>query len=521
MPAFKISLAAWGGAAGRTLIQGLRIHTPSGTRIIHQADDVAGQAEQNIVFRAHTSANKYLGAVTCKGAGHGSSVGLESTGNDTMRLWFGHATKRVTGYVNYTVGQTGTVSFISSTLPEGDVSVDQDANLLCLRNGNRYRGYKLSSVSAGQPSQLWDFTIEPWGKRFQGHLVWRGCLFVHRDIETKGQSMAHQFDLRGRELAKRDTTSLGDEAEGLVAIDDTVHIVKRTGGNNAKRVVEVTPWLVIPDPKGDDVKPTYVLWRGVRVNPGSVPSLDKLAEVTGQNIRVSPTQGGFNRGGVVASAGTHDGGAAMDLSVNGMSSAQIATTVRLARECGWAAWYRPYVKGLWPRHIHMIRVGDSTASAGAKAQVTAYRRGRDGLAGNGKDTGPTVLGANGEKFPTWAQSKWNPVNKPKTLADVIAELGAVKDVSVSAINKARSTGKPSRHVAQMQAWLNLAIPADPLTVDGIWSAAGPTQRKLDAFRRSLGWTGKDTTGEVGPHSLTLLHDAVKATLPVREKYPTK
>ena len=35
----------------------------------------------------------------------------------------------------------------------------------------------------------------------------------------------------------------------------------------------------------------------------------------------------------------------MDLSVSGWSDAQIDAVVRLMRECGWAAWYRPYL--LW------------------------------------------------------------------------------------------------------------------------------------------------------------------------------
>lgn len=525
MSAFTVPMKEWGGAAGRTLIQGLHIHTPSGTMIVHQADDVAGQAEQNIVFRAHKPDGDYIGAITVKRAGHGSSVGLESLDADSMRFWFGHDQLNCIGYVTYTVGQTGVATFTKVPgVPRGDISIDQDADVLCLRTGNRYRGYTLTSVKTGKPKNLWDFTIPSWGRRFQGHLFWRGLLFVHRDVESNGSSRAHVFDTKGKQINALDTSKLGDEAEGFVAIADQVYVVKRTGGNNSGRVVEVTPWLVIEDPKGDDVI-RYVLWRGVRVNPECVPSLDKLAEITGPDIRVTPTQGGFNRGGVVASAGTHDGGAAMDLSVNGMTSAQITTTVRLARECGWAAWYRPYLKNVWPRHIHMIRVGDLTASIGAKAQVTDYRNGRNGLAGHGKDTGPSVRGANGEKFPTWAQSKWNPANKPKTLADYITELGQVKDVSAAAINKARGSGNASRHVAQMQAWLNLAIPTDPLVVDGIWSAAGPTQAKLDAFRRSLGWTGKDTEGEVGPHSLTLLHDcpAVAASnpVPVREQYVTK
>lgn len=510
MPAFEVPMREWGGAAGRTLIQGLHIHKPSGTMIVHQADDVAEQAEQNIVFRAHKPDGDYIGAVTVKRAGHGSTVGLESTGAGSMRFWFGHDQLNCVTWVDYSIGQTGYVTPTKVPgLPRGDVSIDQDNDLLCLRTGNRYRGYTFSSVKDGKPKLEWDFTIPAWGKRFQGHMVFNGLLFVHRDVKTGGDSRAHAFDLEGKQVNTIDTSRMGDEAEGFVAVGTQVFVVKRTGGNNAGRVVECTPWLVVNPKEETDVK--YVLWRGVRVNPESVPSLVKLAEITGPNIRVTPTQGGYNRGGVVASAGTHDGGAAMDLSVRGLTLGQINTVVRQARECGWAAWYRPYLKRVWPAHIHMIRVGDSTASSGAKAQVSDYRGGRNGLANNGRDTGPKVYGVNGERFPTWGQSIHNPVN--------------TASVSAVAINEARGIGRPSWHVRQLQTWLNLAIPTDPLKVDGLWSAGGPTQKKLDAFRKSLGWTGKDITGEIGPHSLTLLHDtpAVLASspLPVREQFPTK
>jgi hypothetical protein len=310
---------------------------------------------------------------------------------------------------------------------------------------------------------------------------------------------------------------MGDEAEGFVAIDGVAYAVKRTGGTGPSRIVEATRLMSLPKVEEPTVA-SYVLWRGVRVNESSVPSLDAIAVLSGPNVRITPTQGGYNRGGVPASAGTHDAGAAVDLSVSGWSTAQIDAVVRLMRECGWAAWYRPYIRNLWPSHIHAIRVGDPSASRGAKAQVADYEAGRNGLANRGRDTGPRVFGVKGEKFPTWAQSIHNPANKPLTLEDVVKDLGAVADVSVDACNKSRANKTLSRHTAVLQQWLNLAMPEQPLDVDGRWSPAGPTQDKLDTFRKSLGWT--DYQGPLGIHSLTELRDtdAVKATnpLPIRE-----
>lgn len=94
------------------------------------------------------------------------------------------------------------------------------------------------------------------------------------------------------------------------------------------------------------------------------------------------SQGGYNAGGVGASAGTHDGGGAYDLSVTGMSDKQIRGMVKWLRRAGFAAWFRN-----WPgnRHVHAILMGHKTASPGAKQQMESYLARRDGLAGNAYD----------------------------------------------------------------------------------------------------------------------------------------
>lgn len=106
------------------------------------------------------------------------------------------------------------------------------------------------------------------------------------------------------------------------------------------------------------------------------------------------TQGGFNKGGVAASAGTHDGGGAADW------TGRIATddTVRILRECGIAAWIRRPGQGRWPLHIHGVWNGCPHVSAGAARQVTAWKAGRNGLASNGRDDGPKV------PIVTWKQA---------------------------------------------------------------------------------------------------------------------
>lgn len=243
---FSVSMREWGGAAGRTLIQGAEIHPPSGTVVVRQADTVTGQLRQDIVFRFHDRAGAYKGARTIKHAGHGSSAGLESLGANKMRLWVRHAKQAKTGYITHTLGQTGVATFVPvSVLPAGDPSVDQDADVICIRNGNRFRGYRLSSALAGKTVKLWEFTIANWGKRFQGHLVKNDKVYVHRDVATKGASRAHVFDTKGKQVATLDTTGMGDEAEGFLVQDRWIFVVKRVGGDNPNRTIRCTPWRAV------------------------------------------------------------------------------------------------------------------------------------------------------------------------------------------------------------------------------------------------------------------------------------
>jgi peptidoglycan hydrolase-like protein with peptidoglycan-binding domain len=94
-------------------------------------------------------------------------------------------------------------------------------------------------------------------------------------------------------------------------------------------------------------------------------------------------QGSYNSG-VAASAGTHDGGGAVDLWGKGTGSA--VKEVAVLRRVGFAAWWRTPAQGNWGNHIHAIAIGDPELSSGARAQVTEYLNGYNGLAGNGRDT---------------------------------------------------------------------------------------------------------------------------------------
>lgn len=87
--------------------------------------------------------------------------------------------------------------------------------------------------------------------------------------------------------------------------------------------------------------------------------------------------------GVDQSAGTHDGGGVVDLAPYDQ-----ARKVRVLRDLGWAAWYRPTLPGKWGAHIHAVLIGHDTASSAAKAQVLEYKAGGDGLVGESADPNP-------------------------------------------------------------------------------------------------------------------------------------
>jgi hypothetical protein len=94
-------------------------------------------------------------------------------------------------------------------------------------------------------------------------------------------------------------------------------------------------------------------------------------------------QGSYNTG-VTASAGTHDGGGAVD--VWGKSLDDATRVTNTMRRVGFAAWHRTPAQGNWGHHIHAVAVGDPELSRGAAAQVADYKAGRNGLASDGPDT---------------------------------------------------------------------------------------------------------------------------------------
>lgn len=125
------------------------------------------------------------------------------------------------------------------------------------------------------------------------------------------------------------------------------------------------------------------LWRGrTNVDALTIAALEKAEEIGGHEFVV--TQGSY-QSTVAASAGTHDGGGAVDLRWCGHDAC-----IKALRLAGFAAWHRHPGQSNWPHHIHAVLVDHPSLAPSAARQVAAYRAGRNGLANNGTDDGPRI-----------------------------------------------------------------------------------------------------------------------------------
>ena len=174
----------------------------------------------------------------------------------------------------------------------------------------------------------------------------------------------------------------------------------------------------------------YIWFRGHRMTPAVRDAILAAEQRAGFTFAI--TQGGFNAGGVAASAGTHDGDA-IDLRTWNLDKATITRMVEALRWAGFAAWYRTAgaqygvrAQGFAVPHVHAVPNGWGLPSAGARRQVTAYRAGRDGLARNLADVGPGHVA-------TWRSQTTprTPQEEEMQLTDVIAKDDKGKPITVA------------------------------------------------------------------------------------------
>lgn len=128
-----------------------------------------------------------------------------------------------------------------------------------------------------------------------------------------------------------------------------------------------------------------VKWRGKTWDYRTKAAVMELERQLNKTVLIY--QGSYNTG-VTASGTTHHGGGAIDGWVSGVDPNKVT---RVARNIGWAMWWRKASQGPWNEHQHGILRGHKTASYMAKQQVVGYSgydNGGDGLAGTTGDAQP-------------------------------------------------------------------------------------------------------------------------------------
>ncbi|PZS27144.1 MAG: peptidoglycan-binding protein [Pseudonocardiales bacterium] len=128
---------------------------------------------------------------------------------------------------------------------------------------------------------------------------------------------------------------------------------------------------------------------GIVINTRTQSMLAAAETILGRTLVLS--QGSYNPGGDPSSAGTHDGGGVVDVSVSGMTPAYRVTVAKALRTVGFAAWVRNPSQGDWPYHIHAAAISDTDLSSPAQHQTGDYYLGKNGLAGGAPDDGPKVI----------------------------------------------------------------------------------------------------------------------------------
>ena len=137
---------------------------------------------------------------------------------------------------------------------------------------------------------------------------------------------------------------------------------------------------------------------GARMNTRTVAMLGAAEKKLGKKLVIE--QGSYNPGGDPTSAGAHDGGGVLDISVKGMDAKTRNTVARELRKVGFAAWVRDPSQADWPWHIHAVALGDTDLSSDAQHQAGDYYLGKNGLANRLPDDGPKV-----SPIRTWEETR--------------------------------------------------------------------------------------------------------------------
>jgi len=137
-------------------------------------------------------------------------------------------------------------------------------------------------------------------------------------------------------------------------------------------------------------------YQGFPFNTRTVSMLLEAQRLSGVSFVVE--QGSYSPGFDPKSAGTHDGGGAVDIDARPLTSSQRLALVTAMRRVGFAAWLRTPAQADWTLHIHGVAVNDLDLHPTAQNQVGKYYLGLNGLANNGPDDGPQVTKVTWEQY---------------------------------------------------------------------------------------------------------------------------
>jgi hypothetical protein len=138
---------------------------------------------------------------------------------------------------------------------------------------------------------------------------------------------------------------------------------------------------------------TRISYRGVLLDQPSIDALLLAERLLGYPLHIM--QGSWSN--AAASAGTHSGGGAIDVSIeddngNLLPEVQQVAIVRAMRQAGWRQWRRTPAEG-FVYHAHGILAGDPLVSPSAADQLTQWNAGLNGLANRGPDNDPVNVAA--------------------------------------------------------------------------------------------------------------------------------
>lgn len=202
-----------------------------------------------------------------------------------------------------------------------------------------------------------------------------------------------------------------------------------------------------------------VTFRGVKLDPSTVTKLLLAEALVG--FTLSFPQGSYNAGGVAASAGTHDGGGAVDVHCNTYTTAAKVTLVHYLRAVGFAAWHRPlnWDGAGGSEHVHCEEIGNPNLSSGAAAQIVQWNAHENGLADHGADNEPVDVAA-GRPARITAVPKPEPAPTGFIAGEEIEPMTIIYGVTGSAYYVLFSSGKV-HHITStndLVQWRKLKVP---------------------------------------------------------------